>query len=206
MCLISESIAIVIGNMFVNHGTWCFPQFSVNPSYHIVGDISHEISPLNTHFLTMTLCIGNWVKVPTYQIRFRFTDRGEQFAAKSAPIEGACQRKEWQDQWMMVPNDAGIQKMRMMMLGVLKTSQMYRHHGFPRICGENSCSVASPQTGTTVHGMPPSCSAGACVQGVRAWATTKLKLKKYKEKNWSYHGLLTKIFNHHEQSLYETYG
>ena len=148
MCLISESIAIVIGNMFVNHGTWCFPQFSVNLSYHIVGDISHEISPLNTHFLTLWLyALGTESKFPPAK-SVSVSPTGANSSRRNPRRLRKCQRKEWQDEWMMVPNDAGIQKMRMMMLGVLKTSQMYRHHGFPRICGENSCnSVASPQTG-----------------------------------------------------------
>ena len=201
-----------------------FPKFQSTPSYHIAGDLSPEISPLNTHFLTLWLyALGTESKFPPAN------------SVSVSPTGTNSSRR---------PNDEWIQKMRMM-LGVLKTSQMYRHHGFPRIgcvwkccvplnpmvfmiiipflngyfignipyyypncipninhyywfswslsllfsgsnpiSGENSCSITTDWDDLQ-HGMPPSCSAGALhLQGLRAWATTKLK--KYKEKNWSW--------------------
>eukprot|EP00435_Cladocopium_sp_Y103_P065224 s851_g27.t1 len=44
--------------------------------------------------------------------------------------------------------------------------------------------------------MDPTVPIPVHVQGMKQWATTKLKLKKFKDKNWSYHELLGRIFNH----------
>ena len=38
------------------------------------------------------------------------------------------------------------------------------------------------------------------LQGITAWASTKIKLKKYKDKDISYHEFLLKIFNHDDEA------
>ena len=44
--------------------------------------------------------------------------------------------------------------------------------------------------------MDPTVPIPVHVQGIREWATTKLKMKKFEDKGWSYHDLLLQVFNH----------
>ena len=44
--------------------------------------------------------------------------------------------------------------------------------------------------------MDPTVPIPVHVQGVREWATTKLKMKKFEDKGWSYHDFLLQVINH----------
>ena len=48
----------------------------------------------------------------------------------------------------------------------------------------------------TTDDMDPTVPIPVHVQGVKEWATTKLKMKKFEDKGWSYHDFLLQVINH----------